>query len=144
MIHRSDIDRRRHPDDRRQHMRYSVKPDLFVVFRRSPRLTLWRSRKFYAASIIDISLKGLRAEYRAANMWPYDVDTLSVVTADKKEKIDGIPYKIISDRKIISVPNKGDIRRVGIQFVNLSDRHIGHLISLLQNITLGPIPYKHK
>lgn len=144
IVSRSGIDRRRHPDDQRWHMRYKAKSGLFVIFRRPARFKLWKSYRVYAASIIDISLKGIRAQYTASNMWPYDVDTLSIATADENVLIDSVPYKLISDRIAMTAPNTGNLRRIGIKFVNLSDHHIWQLLSILQNYTQHPISYNQR
>jgi hypothetical protein len=77
-------------------------------------------------------------------MWPYDAETLLIVTADRNLEIDGISYKVISDQMVSSAPNKGAVRRIGIKFVNLEDHHFIQLTSLLQDYATRPIPYKPK
>jgi hypothetical protein len=139
MVRGSDVDRRQHQGDRRLYIRYTVDSGLFVILRKPMWYKLWRSRKV-AVPIIDISLKGVSIESTPVNRWLYHTDTLSIVTANKKTKVDNILYKLVSTRQVISVPGNGNSNRVGIKFANLSINQKWQLSFLLEEATLHPIP----
>lgn len=136
---RSNIDRRTHSDDRRWYVRYKVNSGVSIIIKRPFRHKLWTIRGNYAASVIDISLKGASVESTAFNKWPYSVSTLSIVTANKESKISSISYKLVSDCKAVSGPGPGKTRRMGIKFVNLSHHQKWQLIFLLDSATTHPI-----
>ena len=127
--------------ERRWYIRYTANPGLFVVLRRPLRYKLWRSRKV-AVPIIDISLRGVSIQSRAHKKWPFHRDTLSILTADKKSKVDNIPYELVSDRKVFPVSGNGNTRRLGFKFADLSRHQKWQLLFLIEKLNTLPIQYE--
>ena len=131
-------DRQTGSGERRWYIRYTANPGLFVVLRRPLRYKLWRSRKV-AVPIIDISLRGVSIQSRAHKKWPFHRDTLSILTADKKSKVDNSPYELVSDRKVFPVSGNGNTRRLGFKFADLSRHQKWQLLFLLEKLNTLPI-----
>ena len=106
---------------RRKKVRRAVKPGAFVVFKKSLFFGLFKSRVVHSAAIINISVNGIKAQYTAATPWSRSFDNMSIVTTDKKIKIDNIPCKVISDSMVTRLENGTFVRRCGIKLGNLSD-----------------------
>jgi hypothetical protein len=87
----------------------------------------------------QISLSGLGARYVSQDIWPYDVNTLSIVANENRKIIRGIAYKVISDRKMFSKPSNEDVRKVGIRFVNLTKNQRGQLVAFIQRFGIQPM-----
>jgi hypothetical protein len=133
---RSGVDRRKDFDEQRKQERVKVKKGVSVVFRK-PRFFKWfKPRTEKLATITDISLGGLRAQYVAGEMWTHEFDKLSIVTDDDKIKIDNIPFKVISDFPVSYLPNSKNLRKFGVKFVELHSEYIPKLNYIIQNYTI--------
>lgn len=133
---RSGVDRIKDFDEQRKQKRLKVKEGVFVLFRK-PRFFKWfKLRTEKLATIIEISLGGLRAQYVATEMWKLEFDTLSIVTDDDKIMIDNIPFKVISDFPVSYLPNSTYLRRFGVKFEELPSEHISKLNYFIQNYTI--------
>jgi len=129
---RSGKDRRCDYDEQRKLARYKLNTSASVHLKRQRSFKLLRPQiaKFV---IVDISLGGCRAQYVAADMYPYKHDVLSIVTKDGKIIIENIPFKIITDYKCTRLPDDTYLRRCGLKFGNLSDRHKQQLNNLIRD-----------
>ena len=78
----------------------SKKPGAFVVFKKSLLGGLFNSRVVHSAEIVNISITGIKAQYTATTTWSRNFDKMSIVTTDKKIKIDNVPCKVISDSMV--------------------------------------------
>ena len=135
---RSQKDRRQNLDERRHQLRFTLKSTFYIRIRRPRRIRIWRRESDYLGTIVNISLSGLAARYVAQDIWPYDVNTLSIVANENSRLIHGIAYKVISDRKLFSNPKNEDIRKVGIRFVNLTKNQRRQVVAFIQKYGIQP------
>lgn len=122
----------------RQKVRCAVKKGAFVEFKKSFLFGMFKTRTIQSGAIIDISVSGIRVQYTSDTIWSSDFDKMSIVTTDKKISIDNIPCKIISDSKVVRLPNGTYIRRCGIKFGNLSEYHKLQLSYFIQKYAIDP------
>lgn len=109
--------------DRRKRDRFDVNEGGFVEFNKpyKPRLfNLGKPRTAKSAPIIDISFEGLAFEYVDHNMWSLDYDIFSISMKDENNKINQIPFKVVSDYAITRLPNSNYKRRCSIKFGQLT------------------------
>lgn len=130
---RSGKDRRCDYDEQRKLIRSKLKKSVFVFLKKPRRFKLSKPQVIKFGMILDISLGGLRAQYVGSEMYPYNHETLSILTDDGIAVIEDIPFKIITDYKFTRLPDNTWLRRCGIKFENLSDKHKLHLNQLIQN-----------
>ena len=117
---------------RRKKRRRSVKPGAFVVFKKSFLFGLVSSRVVHSAEIINISINGIKAQYTATTIWSRNFDKMSIVTTDKKNKIDNIPCEVISDSLVARLENGAFVRKCGIKLGNLPDFNKKQLSTFVQ------------
>ena len=120
----------------RKEARYAVKTEASVLFNKSTAFGLFKHRTVYSGTIIDISLTGIRAEYKTTTVWSGDFNKMSIVTADNNFSINNIPCKIISDRKVRYLQDGTYLRRCGIKFGKLSEYHKLQLSYFIQTYTI--------
>ena len=123
---------------RRKKGRRTVKSGAFVVFKKSFLFGLFKSRVVHSAEIIDISINGIKAQYTATTTWSRNFDKMSIITIDKKIKIDNIPCKVISDSVVAHLENDTFVRRCGLRYGNLTDSHKSQLSNFIQEYAIGP------
>jgi hypothetical protein len=117
---------------RRKKGRRAVKSGAFVVFKKSLFFGLFKSQVVHSAEIINVSTSGIKAQYTAGTIWSRKFDTMSIITNDKKIKIDNIPCKVISDSMVARLENGTFVRRCGIKLGTLSDVKKSQLSSFVQ------------
>ena len=121
---------------RRKKGRRVVKPGAFVVFKKSFIFGLFNSRVVHSAETINISINGIKAQYTATTTWSRNFDKMSIITTDKKIKIDNIPCKVISDSMVAHLENGAFVRRCGIKLGNLSDKRKKQLSTFVQEYVI--------
>ncbi|MBW1890062.1 MAG: hypothetical protein JRF32_07570 [Deltaproteobacteria bacterium] len=122
---RKSITNHHQKKSQRREPRHGVKPGLYVVFKKSPRFRFGRSQVLHTATLLDVSLEGLRARYKATDMWSSPFDHISIITADNTVIVNDIYCKIISDFQEAYI-YEGDRARVcGVKFskLNNSQKH---------------------
>ena len=130
---RSGKDRRHDYDEQRKRVRSKLKQSVHVFLNRAGRFKITRPQTIKFGVILDISLGGLRAQYISADMFPYHHETLTILTDDGIVKIENIPFKVITDFKFTRLPDNTWLRRCGIKFGVLSEKHKQYLNQLIQN-----------
>jgi hypothetical protein len=95
------------PPDRRKHKRYKVREGSLV----SPVST---NRKYW--KMIDVSLGGMSFRY-IPYQDPNGFSQIDIVTQDLEFRLEGIPFKVISDCEFTdSSTSLFELRRCGVQF----------------------------
>jgi hypothetical protein len=130
--HKKGLSKVKPDKGRRKKGRRAVKSGAFVVFKKSFLFGLFKSRVVHSAEIIDISINGIKAQYTATTTWSRNFDIMSIVTTDKKIKIDNIPCKVISDSMVAHLENGTFVRRCGIKLGDLSDKRKTQLSTFVQ------------
>jgi hypothetical protein len=116
--------------------RRAVKPGAYVVFKKSLLGGLFNSRVVHSAEIVNISITGIKAQYTATTTWSRNFDKMSIVTTDKKIKIDNIPCKVISDSMVAHLENGTFVRRCGIKLGELSDKRKKQFSTFVQEYVI--------
>jgi hypothetical protein len=107
---------------RRKKGRRAVKPGAYVVFKKSLLGGLFNSHVVHSAEIVNLSITGIKAQYTTTTTCSRNFDKMSIVTTDKKIKIDNVPCKVISDSMVAHLENGAFVRRCGIKLGELSDK----------------------
>jgi hypothetical protein len=118
--------------DRRKLVRYGLNKNIAIILERWIFFNILPPQiaKF---ALVDISLSGLRAQYVSSEIFPYQHKTLSIETYDGVVKIEHIQFKLISDYKHTPLPGNTYLRRCGIKFINLTEKHKRQLNLLIRD-----------
>jgi len=122
--------------ERRRPGRFKAKEGVVVEFSKPRFFNLLKPRVVKSAHIIDISNEGLAFEYEGRKMWTTDFKELSISVSGDDEKIDSVPFKIISDRKIANFSESVYGRRCGVQFGQLAAHHRSQIHHFIKNHTI--------
>ena len=117
------------PFDRRKHKRYKAREGSLV----SPVST---NRKYW--KIIDVSSGGMSLRYI-----PYQelngFSEIDIVTQNLEFRLEGIPFKVISDCEFTDSPTSlFELRRCGVQFKTLTPLQESLLADFIRRYTLPP------
>ena len=116
--------------------RSKLKTGVFILFKRPWLLKLLQPNKKKFAEILDLSLTGLQAQYSAPEMLKYQSSILSITSNDGSIRIDGLPFKVVADKMVTTLPNKTQLRRCHLKFEDISDSHRIQLHQILQNYSV--------
>jgi len=122
--------------ERRRQNRVAIKEEAFVELYKPRLFKLGKPRIANSASIIDISSGGLSFQYTDRHMWSPDSYELSISTTADKRKIEGVPFKAVSDYPISRLSNSKFIRRRGVKFGELTQNKKFQLDHLIKNHTI--------
>jgi len=106
--------------ERRKAIRYRLKHEVRVEFYKTYPFNLRKPRFFKAIPIYDICLGGLGFLYTSRNMWPTDFDTFTLAAGSNENRIESVPYKIVTDFPLSKLKNSKSVRRCGVKFGDLS------------------------
>jgi hypothetical protein len=127
-------------EGQRSNERLGIKPGASVVVKKSFLFGFGTSRIIHSAAIIDISLNGMRVEYKAPTIWSFAFDKLSIKTHNHAFLIEDIPCHIISDTMRYRLPKRGCVRRCGIQFGRLSYLQRKQMSIFIREYAVEPNP----
>jgi hypothetical protein len=118
--------------ERRRHKRFKADEGAFAS-------TRVRERKFW--QIIDISKGGLAFRYVLSEENAVGSSELDIMTGDVGFSLEKIPYKVISDHKIIDeIPStKLHLRRRSVQFGTLTPEQASQLEYFIRNHTFKEV-----
>jgi len=122
----------------RQKVRCAVKTGTMVELKKSFLFRLFNPYKILSATIIDISLTGIKAEYKVTTSWSRDFDKVSIVTPDANFSIENISCRIVSDLAVGQLNGDSFVRRCGIEFMYLSESKKLQLLSFIQAYAIDP------
>ncbi len=118
--------------------RYAVESGAIVQFKKSYIFGLFKPRIVKSGIIINISLRGISAEYVASTAWSSAFTKMSIDTFDQEFLIGDIPCKIIYDYKVGRLRNDFFVRRCGIHYGALSDNHKLQLSNFIKEFAIFP------
>jgi hypothetical protein len=125
--------------EKRKHSRFKVKKGTVVEFYKPRLFNLGKPRVFKSAPIIDISLGGLAFQYIDKETWLQKVKELSVSNPSDEIQIDHLPYEVISDFMISTLPDDTFIRRCSIKFENVPPGQKFQLDNFIQYHTISEV-----
>ena len=140
MKNRNQLKTSQKANGRRINERLGIKPGASVVVKKSFLFGFGTSRIIHSAAIIDISLNGMRVEYKAPTIWSFNFDKLSIKTYNQAFLIEDIPSSIISDTMLYRLPKRGCVRRCGIQFGRLSYLQRTQMTIFIREYAVDPNP----
>ena len=126
-------ERRSDEPERRRIPRQRVQESTFVVLKRDSLLRIGKPRPVAAGRIVDISLSGIRVQYKTTGIWACRFDHLSIFADGERKGIDIDDIRIVSDFSVERSVNGTCLRRCGVQFGPLEEvlkRDLGRFIGL--------------
>ena len=117
---RSAEDRRRKYVEKRKRARFKVKSGLVAELYKAQFFKLKRKWTAKQVEILDLSPAGIRLQYWGQGMRTPDFETLSIGVVNDDRKVEGLPFKVITDHKVSDHPDGGQIRECGLKFLSLS------------------------
>ena len=127
-------------DGRRIDERLGIKPGASVAVKKSFMFGFGTFRIIHSAVILDISLNGMRVEYKAPTIWSFKFDKLTIKTHNQEFLIEDIPSKIIFDSMRYRLPDRGCVRRCGIKFGSLSYLQRTQMTIFIREYAIEPNP----
>ena len=125
--------------EKRKHRRFKVEKGTVVEFYKPRLFNLGKPRVFKSAPITDISMGGLAFQYIDNVIWMQQFKELSISKPSDKIQIDHLPYEVVSDFTISTLPDDRFIRRCSIKFENLAPEQKSQLDHFLQHHTASEI-----
>ena len=117
---RATEDRRRQYVEKRKLARFRAKSGLVAELYKAQFFKMKRKWSARQVEILDLSHKGIRLQYWGQGMRTPDFETLSIGVVDDDHKVEGLPFKVITDHKISDHPDGGQIRECGLKFLTLT------------------------
>jgi c-di-GMP-binding flagellar brake protein YcgR len=117
------------PEDRRKHRRFRVKEGAFAVL---------KGEEKKLGQITDISGGGLAFKYVSQGQSSEGPYVLDILLSGHDFHLKEIPVKAISDSEIEDeIPfSQIEMRKLGVQFLTLTGRHVSQLEDFIQNHTM--------
>ncbi len=113
--------------ERRKHKRFSVSKGAFVAL---------RPHYVKVGQVIDISTRGLAFTYMADEKRPNRSFELDMFLADQAFYLQEVPFRTISDFHSDGIPFSSiEMRRMGVQFGNLTEAEKAKLVYFMDNYT---------
>jgi len=114
-----------HLPERRKHYRF--KPQDYVFASLNP-------QSHVLGRIVDISMDGLAFCYPAKEKLTDESSSLTISWGDGESRIEGIPFKIVWDRRFSDNASPGGmVRHCGVRFAGLSGDKKALIDSLIQD-----------
>ncbi|MBW1841562.1 MAG: PilZ domain-containing protein [Deltaproteobacteria bacterium] len=105
---------------RRKWKRFRINGSAIVMLHRPSLLGLGKPTLIELGPIIDISLGGLAIQYVDSKKRQTECFELSISVPDKGIVLEGLPYEIILDREVATLPDSRKIRNRCVQFEELT------------------------
>jgi hypothetical protein len=133
VIHKNDF------TEKRKHCRFKVKKGTVVEFYKPRLFNFGKPRVFKSAPITDISAGGLAFQYIDNETWLQKFKELSISKPSDEIQIDYLPYEVVSDFTISTLPDDKFIKRCSVKFENLTPEQKSQLDNFLQHHTVSAV-----
>ncbi len=125
---------------RRLDDRYRLTGSALVIFERPRMFNIGQPRIIKLGPLSDISQSGLSVEYIADKKKEEMFDELSIFVPGQGIVVYRLPFRTISDIKVVKFEKKRTIMRRGIKFRELNEHHFGRIKRFLRTDTRGIVP----
>lgn len=105
---------------RRKFKRFKIKGSAIVLLQKPRLMNIGKPKTVELGPVVDISMGGLAVQYMENKKRSLDGDLLSIQVPDNGVKLDGLRFKVVSDRVLATLPDGRKIHNCCIQFQQLS------------------------
>jgi len=121
---------------RRKTRRFKIKGSAFVLLHRPPLMGIGRPRRVELGPITDISMGGIAVQYLEHKRRSLDAELLTIAVADDAFTIEGLYFRVVTDRILASLPGGRNIHTCSIEFTRLTAYQNFQLESFIKNYTI--------
>lgn len=104
---------------RRKHQRFSVRGSALVILQRPPVIGFGKPRLVELGPVIDIGLGGVGVQYLEHKKRVLDADLLTIAAAGDAFRIENLPFRVVADNVLATLPGGRNIHRCCIEFIQL-------------------------